>query len=61
MKISELHAVLYRKLQWEFEILLRRKVEDPLANTAGRQQVFRAVIESLLRSSRQDFLLGKSP
>jgi hypothetical protein len=47
-KMIELHAVLYRRLQWEIESLLRVKVEDPNNDVSKRQAVLVRVIEALL-------------
>jgi hypothetical protein len=38
MKISELHCILYRRLQREIEGLLRTKVEDASADISARQR-----------------------
>ena len=47
-KMNELHAVLFRRLQWEIELLLRMKVEDPLIDVTKKQAVLVKVIETLL-------------
>jgi hypothetical protein len=47
-KMNELHAVLFRRLQWEIESLLRVKVEDPNNDVSKRQAVLVRVIETLL-------------
>ena len=47
-KMSELHAVLFRRLQTEMESLLRIKVEDPATDITKRQAVLVRVIEMLL-------------
>lgn len=47
-KMSELHGVLIRRLQWEIESLLRTKVEDPSRDVSKRQAVLARVVETLL-------------
>lgn len=47
-KMNELHAVLYRRLQWEIEALLRIKVEDPNNDVTKRQAILVKVIETLI-------------
>jgi Helicase associated domain (HA2)/Oligonucleotide/oligosaccharide-binding (OB)-fold len=47
-KMSELHAVLFRRLQTEMESMLRIKVEDPTTDITKRQAVLVRVIEMLL-------------
>lgn len=47
-KMSELHAVLFRRLQTEMESMLRIKVEDPSTDITKRQAVLVRVIEMLL-------------
>ncbi len=51
MKVSELHAVLYKRLQQEIECLLRLKVETPLLDIAERQRDVRFIVETLLAGS----------
>lgn len=48
LKTSELHAVLYKRLQREIEGLLICKVEDPFANITQRQACLAKVISLLL-------------
>jgi HrpA-like RNA helicase len=48
LKSSELHAVLYKRLQREIEGLLISKVETPDADLADRQGILIAVLSKLL-------------
>lgn len=48
MKISELHCILYRRLQREIEGLLRTKVEDSSADISLRQRLLVEILTSLV-------------
>lgn len=49
VEISELHAVLFRRLQREMQELLQLKVEDPLSADIGqRKNSLCDVVEALL-------------
>lgn len=51
MKVSELHAVLYKRLQQEIECLLRLKVENSQLDITERQRDLRYIVETLLEGS----------
>jgi hypothetical protein len=53
MRVEELHAVLYKRLQQEIECLLRIKVEDPTHDVADREKDLRFIVETLLAGSQQ--------
>lgn len=48
LKASELHAVLYKRLQREIETMLIKKVENPKVNLSERQKIVRDVLVKLL-------------
>lgn len=48
VQLTELHAVLARRLQREIEALLRLKVEQPHADTHDRQRILATVVQQLL-------------
>jgi len=48
MQITELHAILYRRLQREIESLLRLKVETPEHDVRQRVHNLGRIIQSLL-------------
>ena len=54
MKSTELHAVLYRRLQREINDLLVTKLERPSEDTNERCQLLRTVIEALLKPAREE-------
>ena len=45
---SELHAVLYKKLQLEINQLLTIKMENPLANMNNQQELLIGIVKELL-------------
>ena len=49
MCITELHCVLFRRLQREIESLLRAKVEDPTLDIADRQCTLRHAVLALVQ------------
>ncbi len=51
MKVSELHAVLYKRLQQEIECVLRLKVETPALDVGDRERDVRFIVETLLEGS----------
>lgn len=48
VELSELHAVLFRRLQREMQELLQLKVEDPRADIVQRKNSLCDVVEALL-------------
>ena len=48
MHITELHCILYRRLQREIEDLLRSKVENTKLDISRRQQILRFIVQTLL-------------
>jgi hypothetical protein len=48
MKISELHAILFKRLQNEIDGLLQDKVENMSTDTSSRQEVLVKVLEAIL-------------
>lgn len=48
MKITELHCILYRRLQREIEDLLRSKVEDPAVDITARQRNLTYIVQLLV-------------
>ena len=49
LKASELHAVLYKRLQREIEAMLIKKIESPNESLAARQNLLKEAISKLLK------------
>jgi hypothetical protein len=48
MRITELHCVLYRRLQREIDSLMRVKVEDPGRDISDRQHMLSHIVQLLM-------------
>jgi hypothetical protein len=48
MGITELHCILYRRLQQEIEVLLRSKVETPSLDIRKRQNTLQKIVLKLI-------------